>query len=223
MIFIQEHNLREKHLLCTELLDLCDIYINLAINQKGGTAILINKRLHYKVLNVEMSADSRIISMKVQHYNAILKFMNVYAPASATYGERDKFFQEDMLFYLRNNVDNIILAGDWNCVITDRDCQSKNIQVSKALLNVIRSLRIKDAWFVKHKSVEYTYARQNYGSRIDRLYVKNIANFIDKINVVHVSFSDHSSVEMSFNLPDVPKVGKYYWKLDVSMLDNIYI
>ena len=45
VIFIQEHNIRDKNLICKELLDICHVFINLSINQKGGTAIFINRYL----------------------------------------------------------------------------------------------------------------------------------------------------------------------------------
>ena len=92
VILIQEHNLRDEKLLCKELLNLCDIYINLAINQKGGTAILFNKKMNYTILSNDMSADSRIISTRIKYYNSILHFVNVYAPGSATFNEGDRFF-----------------------------------------------------------------------------------------------------------------------------------
>ena len=133
----------DKSLLSTDLLSICDVYINLAINQKGGTAILISKKMNYELLSSELSADSRIISIRIKYYENVLHFINVYAPASATYSERDIFFQEDLLYYLRNNINNVILGGDWNCVLSPRDCQSQNIQVSKALLNV------EDHWDVR--------------------------------------------------------------------------
>ena len=220
ILFLQEHNLRERNLICNELLELCDIFINLSVNQKGGTATLISKKFHYVLQNNEMSADGRIISTIIKHYNTELHLVNVYAPASANYNERDSFFQNDLLYYLRNKMNNVILGGDWNCILSERDCQSRNIQVSKALLNIVRSIKCKDAWFCKNRDVEYTFVRQNYGSRIDRFYVRNLANYIENIKVVHVNFSDHSSIEMSIKLPGIPKVGRYYWKLNVSMLDR---
>ena len=48
---IQEHNLRTNNLICRELLDICDVYINLAISHKGGTAIFINKKLNHEVIH----------------------------------------------------------------------------------------------------------------------------------------------------------------------------
>ena len=220
ILFLQEHNLRERNLICNELLELCDIFINLSVNQKGGTATLISKKFNYGLQSNEFSADGRIVSTIIKHYNTELHLVNVYAPASASHSERDSFFQNDLLYYLRNKLNNVILGGDWNCILSERDCQSRNIQVSKTLLNIVRSIKCKDAWFCKDRNVEYTFVRQNYGSRIDRFYVRNLANYIEYIKVVHVNFSDHSSIEMSIKLPEIPKVGRYYWKLNVSMLDR---
>ena len=220
ILLIQEHNLKERHLICNDLLEVCDIYINLAINQKGGTATLINRNLNYGLISNEMSADSRIISTKIKIYKTRINLVNVYAPASATHIERDAFFQNFLMYYSRSDTNNVILGGDWNCIINSRDCSSDNIHLSKALLNIVRSIRCKDAWNCKNRNVEYTYVRQNYGSRIDRIYVKDIANYIASTRVVHVNFSDHSGIEMSFNLPEIPKVGRYYWKMNVALLDK---
>ena len=96
IVLIQEHNLRSDNLICRELSDICNVYINLAINQKGGTAIFINKKLDYKVIHSMMSADSRIISMNIKVCKQILHLVNVYAPASATHNERDDFFPKSL-------------------------------------------------------------------------------------------------------------------------------
>ena len=220
IVLIQEHNLRSDNLICRELSDICNVYINLAINQKGGTAIFINKKLDYKVIHSMMSADSRIISMNIKVCKQILHLVNVYAPASASNNERDLFFQDELLFYLRNNLSNVILGGDWNCVISDRDCESRNIHISKSLLNIIRQLRCRDAWYVKNNTTEYTYVRNNYGSRIDRFYIRDLANHITDIKTIHVNFSDHSGIIMTINLPDEIKRGKYYWKMNTSLLES---
>ena len=40
----------------------------------------------------------------------------------------------------------------------------------------MRTLNLKDVWFLKHRQIEFTYVRENYGSRIDRAYVKDLSN-----------------------------------------------
>ena len=49
ILLLQEHNIRNTDVICSELNDFCDIVINLAIAQKGGTAIVIDKRISLKI------------------------------------------------------------------------------------------------------------------------------------------------------------------------------
>ena len=220
ILLLQEHNIRYKNNLCNEMIYAYHVIINLSIAQKGGTAIIINKKLPIEITNQEFSADSRIISINIRLYSQLLKFVNVYAPSGSDNNERDEIFQNDLLFFLRNHLDKTILAGDWNCIISNRDSESRTMQISKTLTNLIRQVQFKDAWFTKKKNIEYTYIRHNYGSRLDRLYIKEMANYITDINTKNVSFSDHLGVLMSLELPNLPKIGRYYWKLNVEMLER---
>ena len=77
VIMLQEHNVHSMSKICKELLDICHIFLNLAVNLKGGTAILINKKLHHELICKEMSADSRLMSIKINLYKHVLHFVNV--------------------------------------------------------------------------------------------------------------------------------------------------
>ena len=219
VLLVQEHNIRNIDAICSELNDFCEIVINPAIAHKGGTAILIDKRISFSILNVEKSANSRIISLKISIYSKIVHLINIYAHASCK-KDREELFNKDLIYYLRNNLENTIIAGDWNCVISQRDTESRNSHISKALLNLVNSLNLKDIWFKDNNVIEYTYVRENFGSRIDRIYVKNIfINHVKHVNIVHTNLSDHSCVKFALDLPNIPKQGKYFWKLNVSLLN----
>ena len=221
VILIQEHNIREKKNLCKEIFDFFHVNINLEISLKGGTAIFINRKLPLDIISCENLANSRIMSMKAKIYNQVLHFLNIYAQSGTNVSkERDELFSNDLVFYLRHNLNNTIMGGDWNCVLSQRDTESSSTHVSKALLHLIRTIQFKDAWFLKNRNVEYTYSRTNHGSRLDRFYVKDMGNYIKHIKVIHVSFPDHSSVMMNLDLPNIPKTGKYYWKMNVDLLDR---
>ena len=221
ILLLQEHNIRDPNAVNKDLDDFCYISLNCAVCSKGGTAILINKKLPFVVLSEEKSADSRIISMKIKIYDQLIHLINVYAHSGKEKTpEREIFFQNEFTYYLRNSLENTFIGGDWNCVLSDRDTTSDNIVFSKALLNTVRNLNLRDAWHLKHRQIEFTYVRNNYGSRIDRVYVKDMANCISNIKVTHVNFSDHSCVQTSLNLPDIPKKGKGYWKMNTSLLDK---
>ena len=104
ILLLQEHNIRYKNNLCNEMIDAYHVIINLSIAQKGGTAIIINKKLPIEITNQEFSADSRIISINIRLYSQLLKFVNVYAPSGSENNERDDIFQNDLLFHLRNHL-----------------------------------------------------------------------------------------------------------------------
>ena len=118
IIMIQEHNIHDRNKLCKELSDMCHIYLNLAVSSKGGTAILINKKLNCEILSVDMLANSRIVSVKLKLYNQILQIVNVYAKSGSNTIEREDMFTDELLFYLRGNLINVIVGGDLNCVLS---------------------------------------------------------------------------------------------------------
>ena len=76
VILIQEHNIREKKKLCKEILEYFHVNINLAIAQKGGTAIFVNRKLPFEIISCENLANSRIMSMKAKIHNQVLHFLN---------------------------------------------------------------------------------------------------------------------------------------------------
>ena len=221
ILLIQEHNIRGPGKICKDLSEFCFISLNYANCHKGGTAILINKKLPFKLLSEEKSGDSRIISMKIKLYDQMIHLINIYAHSGKEKtADRDRLFNNDLLYYLRNSLQNTLIGGDWNCVLSERDSTSEEVVVSKSLLNTVRTLNLKDAWHLKHKNIEYTYVRNNYGSRIDRFYVKDMAKFVTNIKTIHVNFSDHSAVSLEINCPDIPQQGRGYWKLNTTLLKN---
>ena len=140
ILLLQEHNLRDASAISKELKDFCYISLNNAICLKGGTAILINKRIPFKVLSEEKSADSRIISLKIKVYDQFIHLLNIYAHSGTQFNEeRENLFKNEILYYLRNSLQCTFIGGDWNCVLSDRDSTSNHFSVSKALLNTVRT------------------------------------------------------------------------------------
>ena len=67
--------------------------------------------------------------------------------------------------------------------------------------------------------IQNVHVRENYGSRIDRIYCSN-RDSNKGSNVTHVSLSDHSALLVNLLLNSKIKRGKYYWKLNVGLLDD---
>ena len=219
IMLLQEHNIREMGKINKELNEKYQIIINPAIQHKGGTAILLNRKLDLMIKNYEMSADSRIISAIIEISNKPLHIVNIYAPSGSNNSDRDEFFKVNLTYYLRNNIDNTIIGGDFNCVTSSRDSSSNSTHVCRALLNNFKGLRMKDPWYQHNSNVGYTYIRNDYGSRLDRFYLKELSSSVQNVSVKHANFSDHSCVQIEMKLTNI-KVGKFYWKLNVSLLED---
>lgn len=134
-------------------------------HNRRGTAIAMKDYIQFS--NVEKSIDGRIIALRIQNTT----LCNVYAPSgTALRAERERFYSNTLAFYLRHNTDNTLLAGDFNCVLRQRDATGHNH--SPALLATIQQLQLVDVWEKLCPNMPgYTYMTHNSSSRLDRVYV----------------------------------------------------
>ena len=220
IVFLQEHNITADDKI-NFLENNYQVILNKSINFKGGTMILINKNLQSKIDKVEMSPDSRIQSVICTIRGVKINLINVYAHSgNHMNASRDELFEKDLVYYLRHNIPNTFMSGDWNCVLGNRDVLRPGaLQISKALTKVIRDARLSDVWHIHNRNIEYTYVRENYGSRIDRIYCTNRDDIKNSV-VKHVSLSDHSAVLIDVALNAKISMGKYYWKMNAALLDD---
>lgn len=83
---------------------------------------------------------------------------------------------------------------------------------------MIKATGVKDAANSKLMT-EYTYVKEKYASRMDRMYVKSLFNHITCCTTVPVAFSDYCMVITSLNCLTT-KTGKGTWKLNVRILSR---
>ena len=195
--------------------------MNKSVNLKGGTCILIKRSLNCNMERIEMSADSRIISVICNVQNKKIHLLNIYAPSGNNqHINRETFFDQDLSYYMRHNTSNTFLGGDFNSVLSANDISTKNTNlISKTFLKLVRQAKLLDTWWIYNSCVQYTFVRQNYGSRIDRFYCNN-RNNINSSKVVHCSFTDHSAIVINVIINANISIGKSYWKLNTSLLED---
>ena len=112
ILCIQEHNIKEQSKL--EYVEKhCIVILNTTHLLKGGTAVLINKLSQVKIINNEMDTKGQILSVKCCIAEIVFQIINVYAPSgNDKRKEREELFNTDLLYFVRNNLKNVIIAGD---------------------------------------------------------------------------------------------------------------
>ena len=221
ILCLQEHNVKDRNRM-SYLEDFFDIVVNEPVPFKGGTAFLINKRSNVEIVSVEKDEEGQITLIRVKFMGKYLSLLNIYAPSGNNKKkDREDFFQNDLLYFLRHNISNLIMVGDFNCVLSSRDVSTgKETNVSKALTTVVRNLKLKDAWFATNHLPVYTYIKGDYGSRLDRIYVNNLFNDIVNCQNIPLAMSDHAMIMMKILIDVNCKIGKGHWLLNCSLLDR---
>ena len=128
------------------------------------------------------------------------------------------FYREFFKYIAKLKNQNLIILGDFNFVEYDEDrFLGSNIQ-DKTITKMctFKTLGLIDTFKNLHNTINFTHLR----SRIDRIYIT--ALFHPKISSIqHIeSFSDHKLVLLDINLDKFKPWGKYYWKLNNSLLEN---
>jgi exonuclease III len=151
-----------------------------------------------------------------------IRIVNIYAPSGAANKQhREQFFNKELTYLLMNNQTDLIIAGDFNCILDNTDATGTNNH-SRALLHLTRGLNLTDAWSTNNRKKIYTHYTPTGASRLDRFYITNNIHKNKKhIETVAAAFTDHFAVilHMTTDIQQRPR-GKNQWKMNVALLKN---
>jgi len=72
--------------------------------------------------------------------------INLYAPSGvANRAEREAFFNTKLIVLIQHTPTEMIMAGDFNCVISSLHCTGHR-NSSRTLESIIQGLRLVDVW-----------------------------------------------------------------------------
>ena len=123
-----------------------------------------------------------------------------------------------MLFYLQGNLDNVIIGGDFNSIISEKDVSHVHSYIlSNNLKKICKDLKLYDVHNIYNKGVpQYTYIKDGYGSRIDKFYVNKLRNNSNNFRTIPIDFSDHHAVIFEIDVTNVMKWYSCLWKFNAS-------
>ena len=180
-----------------------------------------------------MSISQRYTPFLNNTFKPCLCCNDIYAPNEARH--QISFLGELSNSFLREYInDNVVVVGDFNCVINSSDKRGgKPFDVKKApvveLQTLITTNNLVDSWHFKNPdSCGFTWsnASRKIQSRLDYLLVsKNLCKLIQKCNIIPNIHSDHSAVELNITFDeDSPPRGPGFWKFNNSLLlDTDYV
>ena len=151
-----------------------------------------------------------------------IRVVNIYAPSgSEKRREREAFYNGEVVTLIPPTVTEMILARDFNCVLSKADCTGQ-INHTKAFERLVGGLELRDAWDATPKRIVFTHYTTKGASRIDRMYItENLRRTQQGAEAVAAAFADHMAIMLRLSI-DIPCVmrGKGYWRMNVSYLSD---
>ena len=147
-------------------------------------------------------------------------YINVYAPSGAEKKkERESFFNTELPMLLPDSPAEMLLAGDFNCILNRAD-STGTASYSRTLGKMVAGLGMKDAWDITQARYGYTHYAPQSATRLDRIYVTGqlLARKYG-IETVATAFTDHLAVviRLATDMPPSDR-GRSFWKMNVSLL-----
>ena len=202
------------------------VYLSAApSSHSSGVAIAISKHLRVSVSQIRYDRSGRCISILCSFENSSpIRLCNLYAPCIP----KDRVFFLDSLYTYTNGNNPCIVAGDFNCIMSNADrsgasSYSKSFVGRVELQDYINVHNLVDAWSRNSATGNgHTWAHPgNLGlsSRLDRVYVHNTMNF-DEVDCIKFPFSDHDAVQLKVHTLDRCNIRRGYWKFNTSFLKH---
>ena len=166
--------------------------------------LLLHDSLNYEIHNIHKKEDARAVLVNATIENQDVTICNMYAPNPEN--ERKDFFKKMKIWIARHSdfLDSMIIGGDFNCALNQNDRTGPNRDSSRDVLkNLLRNLKLCDAWFLKHNVPQYTFHdnSSNSKSRIDYFFLSKTLQYkILGISLKEAPIRDgHKGVYLTYN------------------------
>ena len=227
--------LQETHKISTENFNLIEKETNTfgfistptgPLRDYRGVAILIGRKLQqYQIQNITI--DIPTLRYRVMHISILaeekIHIVNVYAPVAnilPLVNSKLAFYKDLQKYITKFKNEPTILLGDFNYVEHEKDRSRGLNYYDKKILGIFNSLNLNliDTYNSINNQANFTHS----SSRIDRMYISQI--YYPKIlKIQHQnSIFDHKLVLLEINLDKFKPWGRYYWKLNNTLLTNAH-
>ena len=181
-----------------------------------GTAII--HKPHLKLHRIQRIPTGRGIAA----YLGNTCLVNIYAPSgNANRAERENFFNTEVVELIPQSPTQLIMGGDFNCVLSNKDC-TDNRTCSRAAGRLTHGLRLKDAWDSNRNPKGYTHYTAHGAARLDRFYLTDdLLAGKQGAETIAAAFTDHLAVLIRLKLtaPNVHR-GRGRWRMNTTLLND---
>ena len=201
-------------------------YFSHGSSNSRGVCILIKNNIPIDIENCIADEFGRYIIIEIKFNNSKILLCNIYGPNS----DDPSFFQHVWWELEKLEYDNIIIGGDFNCILDPEldkvgGNPNRNKNARFMLCTLMEETDFVDIWRVKNPDLyQFTYRcthPERITSRLDYFLVSfGLCDQIEKVSIMPGFMSDHSNVRVKINVKSLPK-RPWFWKLNCQYLYDI--
>jgi len=201
-----------------------ELMFSVGTAHSGGLVILLRKGFSCSCDVIYES--ERLLAVNVDIGGKSVVVINAYAPNTII--EKNTFFEKTIDVINNLRVDDLILCGDFNCVLNNNmdiiSGEKHAAGMVEKFNDVLNRCDLQDVWRLFHlDEKEYTWSKRNpfIARRLD--YVLSSSNVFDKVincDIVSVPMSDHRGCLLVLKFTDTVR-GPGYWKFNNSLLQDL--
>lgn len=207
-----------------------DLWLSGSHTNKNGVAVLFMNNFEYKLHDVVRDVDGHYIIMDIEFLNKRFTLVNVYAPSS---GDDPQFFHNISNLIENIGNENIIIGGDFNCVLcTEKDtCNHTSVVNRPRARRAIKDLMLRhdltDIWRdINPDKRAYTWRKFNSvkQGRLDYFLISHdLVSCVDGSSFGVSYRSDHTPVILALKKVQFVR-DRPLWKFNNSLLkDKEYV
>ena len=193
-----------------------------------GVMILINPKLDCQIEKVIADKDGRYIIVDIFLNQIRIVLVNIYAPNDQT--QQVLFFKRLQQHLEPFAEEHIVVGGDYNCALTEKDKKggnpvSKKTSVIKEINQLCHAYNLTDVWRSLNPDLEiFTWGNKSFKiqCRLDYFLVsQELCRLATACKIVHAAETDHSQILIHFkNEKANQRKGPGFWKFNNSLLKD---
>jgi exonuclease III len=127
--------------------------------------------------------------------------VNIYDPSGTSKRlETETFFNNDLPYLLDMASEDILLGGDFNCVLDAGDSTGHG-SYSRSLSMLIYGYSLRDAWQARPGNTAYTHYTAHGATRLDRFYLtEGLLRRKTGVATVAAAFTDQLAVILRLSM-----------------------
>ena len=209
-----------------------EVFFSHGTNHSKGTMILINPKIKCKVEKKICDKNGRYIVLDIALADTRIVLVNIYAPNDVN--QQVSFFKELQEQLQEFSEETIIIGGDFNCTLSEKDKKGGNPSNRKhTVVEEINKLcnlyDLNDIWrSLNPDTEEYTWRNKSFKiqCRLDFFLIsKKLNDLTDTCKIVYAPETDHSAILIYLKSDEMRhKKGPGFWKFNQSLLkDETYV